>query len=120
MLDIRLLLAAVWVMLMLVYLLGDVLRIFAGDFIPGEIGGVKVTQLMWMGIAVLMLMPILMIFLTLTLEQSLSRWANIIVAVFFFIFNLVGLSGYKPYDKFLIIVGLIFNLITVWYAWHWV
>lgn len=120
MLDTRLLLAAVWVMLMLVYLLGDVLRIFAGDFIPGEIGGVKVTQLMWMGIAVLMLMPILMIFLTLTLEQSLSRWANIIVAVFFFIFNLVGLSGYKPYDKFLIIVGLIFNLITVWYAWHWV
>lgn len=32
-------LAALWVALMLVYLLGDVLRIFSGDFKPGEIMG---------------------------------------------------------------------------------
>ena len=30
-------LAAMWIALMLTYLLGDVLRIFAGDFKPGEI-----------------------------------------------------------------------------------
>jgi len=105
---------------MLTYLLGDVLRIFSGDFKAGEIGGVRVTQAMWLGIAVLMLIPILMVVLTLTLPQPVNRWANIIVAAFFFLFNLVGLPTYpSAYDKFLIVVGLGFNVLTVWYAWTW-
>ncbi len=48
---------------------------------------------MWLGIAVLMLIPILMVPLSLALPQPVNRWANIIVAVFFFLFNLVGLAN---------------------------
>jgi hypothetical protein len=118
--DVKIMLAALWVMLMLTYLLGDVLRIFSGDFKAGEIGGVQVTQAMWLGIAVLMLIPIVMIFLSLTLSYPVNRWANIIVAVGWFLFNLVGLPTYpSAYDKFLIIVGLVFNVLMVWYAWNW-
>src|SRR5688572_13422356 len=107
-------------MLMLTYLLGDVLRIFSGDFKAGEIGGVQVTQAMWLGIAVLMLIPIVMIFLSLTLSYPVNRWANIIVAVGWFLFNLVGLPTYpSAYDKLLIVVGLVFNVLTVWYARNW-
>jgi hypothetical protein len=114
-------LAALWVALMLVYLLGDVLRIFSGDFKPGEIMGMHVTQMMWLGIAFLMTTPILMILLTLTLDQPANRWANIIVAIFWFGFNLIGLPGYPGlYDRFLIVIGLAFNVLTVWYAWRWV
>src|SRR2546427_11798461 len=48
------------------------------------------------------------------------EWANIIVAIVFLGFNLIGLPGYpSAYDKFLIIVGLVFNVLTVWYAWQW-
>jgi hypothetical protein len=119
--DIRITLAAIWVCLMLTYLLGDVLRIFSGDFKAGEIGGMKLTQGMWLGISILMLIPILMVFLTLVLGYPLVRWANIAVAAFFFVFNLVGLPSYpSAYDKFLIVVGLVFNLLTIWYAWNWV
>jgi hypothetical protein len=39
MVDVRIILSGIWVALMLTYLLGDVLRIFAGDFKAGEIGG---------------------------------------------------------------------------------
>ncbi|HET7008775.1 MAG TPA: DUF6326 family protein, partial [Candidatus Binatia bacterium] len=110
-----------WVALMLTYLLGDVLRIFSGDFTPGEIGGIKITQGMWLGIAMLMVLPIVMVFLSLTLNYPVNRWANIIVAIFFFLFNLIGLPTYpSAYDKFLIIVGLVLNALTVWYAWNWV
>ena len=42
--DARIYLCALWVALMLTYLLGDVLRIFSGDFTPGKISGVEVTQ----------------------------------------------------------------------------
>jgi hypothetical protein len=118
--DIQVRLLALWVALMLTYLLGDVLRIYAGDFKPGEIGGVQVSQGMLLGIAVLMLIPIVMVVLSVTLDQPVNRWANIAAAVALFGFNLIGLPGYpSAYDKFLIVVGLVFNVVTVWYAWSW-
>jgi len=79
---------------MLNNLWGDVLTTFAGDVKPGELQGMQVTQGMWFGIAVLMLIPIVMVVLTLTLKYPAIRWANIIVAIFWIVFNLIGLSGY--------------------------
>jgi len=49
--DVRIILSGLWVALMLTNLLGDVLRIFAGDTIAGEIDGVKASQTVWLGIA---------------------------------------------------------------------
>lgn len=113
-------LAGLWITVMLIYLLGDVLRIFSGDFTPGEIDGKSVGQGVWLGIAVMMLLPILMVWFSLTLNQSVNRWVNIIVAGFFFVLNLVSLPTYpSAYDKFLLAVSLIFNVMTVWHAWHW-
>jgi hypothetical protein len=37
--DVKIILSATWVALMLTYLLGDVLRIYAGDFKPGRNSG---------------------------------------------------------------------------------
>ena len=119
--EIKIKLAALWVVLMLTYLLGDVMRIFSGDFSAGEIGGMQITQVMYLGMAVLMVIPIVMVFLSLTLNHPVNRWANLIVAIFFLIFNLIGLPTYpSAYDKFLIVIGLVFNVLTVWYAWKWV
>lgn len=120
MVDVPIKLSGLWVAVMLTYLLGDVLRIYSGDLKAGEIGGRQMTQGMWLGIAILMVIPIVMVFLSLTLNQPVNRWVNIIVAVFFFIFNLIGLPTYpSAYDRFLIVVGLVFNVLTVWYAWQW-
>ncbi len=117
----RIILSAFWGTLMLTYLLGDVLRLCSGDFVPGKMGNVQMTQGMWLGIAVLMLIPIVMVMLSLVLPQPVDRWVNIIAASFFFLFNLVGLPSYpSAYDKFLIVAGLVFNVLTVWYAWKWI
>ncbi|MHA2181086.1 MAG: DUF6326 family protein [Promethearchaeota archaeon] len=118
--DIRIILSFMWVATMLVYLLGDVLRIFAGDFKSGEIEGKKVSPNMYLGMAAIMVMPIIMVLLTLILGTPINKWVNVIVAVFFFIFNLVGIKGYKAYDVFLIVISLGFNILTVWYAWSWI
>ena len=119
--DMQIKLSIIWVALMLTYLLGDVLRIFSGDFKAGEIQGVMVSKNMWFGIAVVMVIPIVMSVLTLVLGQPVNRWANIGVAAFFFIFNVIGLPTYpSAYDKFLIVVGLGFNIMTIWQAWQWV
>jgi len=113
-------LSGIWVALMLTYLLGDVLRIFSGDFHAGEISGMDITQTMYLGMAILMVIPIVMVYLSLVLPSKPSRWVNIIFAIFFFVFNLIGLPTYpSAYDKFLIVVGLGFNLLIVRYAWKW-
>ena len=119
--DVRIIFAGLWIALMLVYLLGDVMRIFAGDFTPGQVGGMKLNQWMLIFMALIMLIPILMIILSLTLAYPMIRWVTIIAAIFLFIFNIIGLPSYPgAYDKFLIIVGLVLNVITAGYAWTWV
>jgi len=105
----------------LTYLYGDVLRIFSGDAEKMFAERAQFTQVMWLGIAILMVIPIVMVFLSLMLPYPVNRWANIIVAIFFFGFNLIGLPTYpSAYDKFLLIVSMGFNVLTVWYAWKWV
>ncbi len=117
--DTRIILSATWVVVTLIYLYGDVLRICSGD-VAKSMPSVNFNQYVWLGIAILMLTPILMIFLNLVLPQSVGRWANIIAAVFFFLFNLVGLPTYPSlYDKFLLAVSMVFNVVTAWYAWNW-
>ncbi len=118
--DTRIVLAGLWVALMLVYLLGDVLRIFAGDFAPGKIaGGVQTTPAMWLLIAVLMLVPIVMLVLTLTVADPAIRWVTIVAAVAVALFNIAGLPYPGAYDNFLILVSLGFNALIAWHAWNW-
>jgi hypothetical protein len=121
MVDTRIVLSGIWVATMLTFLLGDVLRIFAGDFEPGKVaGGVQATQAMWLLMAIIMLIPIVMVVLTLTLKYPAIRWVNIIVAIFWIVFNLAGLPYPGAYDNFLILVSFVFNALTIWYAWKWV
>lgn len=118
---VQLKLAFIWVAVMLTYLLGDVLRMYSGDVKPGEMGEMKLGQAGWLGIAVLMVIPIAMVVFTVLVEaQGVNRWANIVLAGFWFLFNLVGLPTYPGhYDKFLLAVSMVFNLITIWLAWGW-
>ena len=79
------------------------------------------TLLMLLRIAVFMLIPIVMVFLSLTMQHLVNRWVNIIAAILLFRFNLFELPTYPgAYDKFLIVVGLGFNVLTIWYAWKWI
>ncbi len=121
MINTRIILAATWVVATLLYLYGDVFRICSGDLAKKPIADLNLSQYIWLGLAILMMIPILMVFLNLVLPQPVCRWVNIIVAVFFFLYGLVGLPTYASlYDKFLIAVSMVFNLITLWYAIRWV
>jgi hypothetical protein len=119
--DVQIRLSAIWVVLMFTYLLGDIIRIYSGDYKTGEMGGMKMTQQMYLILAVSMVVPIIMIYLSLTLNYTENRWANMILAIIYFAINLMGLPTYRTItDRFLIVVGLAFNVLTVWYAWNWI
>lgn len=80
---IKITLSAIWVALVLTYLLGDVMRIFAGDFTPGEMGDGPVNGNMFFIAGIMMLIQILMVLLSILLPHQTNRWANIVVAVVF-------------------------------------
>jgi hypothetical protein len=113
-------LAVMWIALMLIYLLGDVLRIFAGDFEPGQMMGQEVKGFMWIIAAVVMLVPIAMAILSVMLNRPVSRWVNIAAAAFMIIFNIAGLPYEGSYDDFLIGVSFVVNALTIYTAWRWV
>ena len=79
--DTKIILSATWIVVMMIYFLGDILRIVSGD-VAREMAELNLNQWMYLAMAVLMLIPIMMVFLTLVLPQPASRWANIIVAGF--------------------------------------
>ena len=123
MVDVRIILAALWIAVEFLYQQGDVQRIYSGDFKPGEVelGGVMSPQTIWMIAAITMTIPVVMIILSLTLPHNANRWANLIVGGFFFLYTLVGVGKYpSAYDRFLLIVSLVANALTIWYAWKWI
>ena len=116
----RIILAGLWAAVMLTYLLGDVLRIFAGDFESGKLSGVEASQGMWLLVAAIMVVPIVMVVLTLIMGYPAIRWVTIGVVLVVVIFNIVALPYPGAYDNFLIAISFIFNGLIVWYAWKWV
>jgi uncharacterized membrane protein len=123
MIDVRIILAALWVALMFLYQQGDALRLYSGDFVPGEteLGELMSPRMLWMISAITMTIPVVMIILSLTLPHNANRWANIIAGMFFLVYTLSGLRMYSSaYDRFLLIVSLGVNALSVWYAWKWV
>lgn len=118
--NVRIKLSALWAALMLSYLLGDVLRVFSGDFEAAAATMEQISGGFYLGMAVLFTIPIAMVVLSMTMGYKANRWANIILPAVFFVINIIGLPTYPSlYDKFLNVVGLVFNLLTIRYAWAW-
>ena len=123
MVNVRIILAALWIAVEFLYQQGDVQRLYSGDFKPGEVdlGGIMSPETLWMISAITMTIPVVMIILSLILPDSANRWANILVAAFFFLYTIIGVGKYpSTYDRFLLIVSLSANALTVWYAWKWI
>jgi Zn-dependent protease with chaperone function len=80
----------------------------------------KISSGFYLGMAALFTIPIAMVFLSLTMGYRATRWTNIILPAAFFVINIIGLPTYPSlYDQFLNAVGLVFNLLTIRYAWTW-
>jgi hypothetical protein len=114
--DLNIILSILWVACMLIYLLGDVIRIFAGEFTPGEMSGKPVGQKVWISAAAMMVIPIIMVFLSLIINFPAISILNIVIASIFLLFNLVSIRGYKLFDQFLLVVSFVFNALTIYYA----
>ncbi|MBC8390780.1 MAG: hypothetical protein H8E13_22355 [Actinobacteria bacterium] len=127
MLDVRIILAALWVAGMLSSLNGDTYRLsdpIALQSIIANTGPVVVSSELLLVMSIIFVVPILMSVLTLTLKYPVIRWANRIIGILyamiilaFWVLGLVLRSA--SYEMVWSTAQLVFALLVVWYAWKW-
>ena len=112
--------STLWIVVMFSLLAADILSLY----IPGSLeemaefaGDTPIPQLM-LGGAIMMAIPIVMIYLSRILKYRINRWANIIAVVISIVYVIGGGSTY-PHYLFLAALEIVSMLLIVWYVWKW-
>ena len=119
--DIRVKLSTLWVVVMFNIAFADIVGFLhpgtLEQIMTGDVG-FEITQGLLLVFAILLEIPIAMIFLARVLNYTANRWANIIAGVITILFVIGGGSATLAYIFFATIeVGCM--LLIIWYAWTW-
>jgi hypothetical protein len=121
---VRLKISALWVAMLFLFAYGDIF----GSFVPGHIdeirggtiSGIEITQTFLLAASVYVAIASLMIFLTLVLRATVSRWANIVLPILYIVSIVASVIGETwVYFWFLSIAEAVLLLLIIWYAWRW-
>ena len=117
-------LSALWASVMFCYAYGDIFWLYVPgklqEMLAGKMAPLgQVTQGVLVAVSVSMAIPAVMIFLSLALKATLSRWLNIVVGVLYTLFVLLTMPGAWAFYLFMGSVDVILTLLIVWYAWTW-
>jgi hypothetical protein len=127
MLDVRIVLAVLWVAGMLSSLDGDTYRLsdpVALKSLIANTGAMVVSRGLLLVMSMVFVGHILMGVLTLILRYHVSRWANRIVGILYAVIILAfWVLGFvlksASYEFVWSTAQLVFALLVVWYAWKW-
>ena len=123
--SVRMKLSLLWASVMLCYIYCDYFELYVPgklqSMLDGRIGPLgAVTQTVLLGAAVLMAIPSVMVFLSITLPPTLSRQANIVFGIVYsLIMLLIVLSPAWVFCRFFGVLEVGQTLLVVWYAWTW-
>ncbi|HUX78514.1 MAG TPA: DUF6326 family protein [Alphaproteobacteria bacterium] len=122
--NIKIKLSALWIAVNILYIYVDVYSFYKPgiieDAIAGKVWTFQITQVWLLGVIILMTIPSLMVFLSLTLPAKANRWTNIIVGILEIVYVLGGAIGESwVYYIFASIVEAVLLLLIVVYAWKW-
>ena len=122
--NVKIKLSALWIAVMFLYVYADILSFFSPgqieEMIAGKMGPFPVTQVGLLIATILMTIPSVMVFLSLTLKPNVNRGVNIICGVLYTLVNISNLIGEAwAYYIFFGIVEIMLTLLIIWYAWQW-
>jgi hypothetical protein len=90
------------------------------QIMEGELYGVQLTPELILGTTIMMLVPLVMAFLSLTLKDSVNRWANVALGIVYTgicLFDWLGSLAVPAYGVLLYIAKIAASALIVWYAW---
>ena len=90
------------------------------DILAGKVWEFEITQAWAVGALILMMIPSLMVFLSMTLSASVNRWINIIVAILYVVVGIVTTIG-ETWAFYIVghIAGIVLLLVIIWTALKW-
>lgn len=123
--NIRIVLAALWIAVMFCYIYGDYFELYVPEKVEGLLNGNNMLDSplkLFLATAILTL-PALMIFLSLLLKPQITKWLNISLGLFFTLFTIaVGISSISEWRMFYVFLSFLESLLTaiiVIKAWTW-
>ena len=122
--NVRLKLSALWAAMMFLYVYADVLWLYKpgqlDEISQGRMGPFQVSQGSLLAASIVVSVPALMVFLSLTLKPSANRWTNIALGALFTLVNVTNLIG-ETWVFYLLFGALeiVLTLLIVRYAWTW-
>lgn len=123
--NVKIKLSALWAAVTLCYLYGDYFELYLPKKVEGLISGANLldSPAKLFAASVLLAIPAVMVFLSILLKPSLSRWLNIVFGIFFtLIMLLIAVTSLTPWRTFYVFLAIVESIITsliVWYAWRW-
>jgi hypothetical protein len=124
--DMKVKLSTLWIFVMLNYLYCDIMGVMDPEilkqYLTGNVGGIHITQGFLLGAAILMEIPIAMVFLSRILKQGANRLANIIAGTIMTAVQFSSLFfGSSPtfYYIFFSVIEISCTSLIVWNAWKW-
>ena len=117
--------AAAWTSVMFMYAYADLLGFYDRRLIESILEGNMpvlgpITEELRLGIAVLMSVPSLMIFVSIVAPKSVSRWANVVTGVLFTLIIVWTLVMESPlYYKYFGLLEVTLTVYVVWAAFKW-
>jgi hypothetical protein len=121
---VKLKLSALWASVMFCYIYGDYFGLYKPgtlqEMIAGKMGPLgPATQGVLLGVAIMMAIPGVMVFLSLVLPAAVNRWANVTFGVIYTVIMLMTMPGEWAFYVFLGVVEVALTGLVVWYAWNW-
>lgn len=117
-LDMKVLFSTLWIVVMINVAMADIFG-FMMDLMTGpQSPQVQIPEAGMLIFAIIMEIPIAMIFLSRVLQYGANRWANIIASVITIAFVIIGGSTDLVYLFFAAIEIVCMSLI-IWNAWKW-
>ena len=81
--------------------------------------GAQIPEGFLLAAAIVLEIPIIMIFLTQVLNVKVNRWANLIAAIFMLVAIISNNLAPDLDDLFYVVFECIALLFVIWYAWRW-
>ncbi len=120
--DIRGRLSTLWIVVLFNMLYADILSFLRPEFLRGLMTGyaegIRVTQPLLVGSAVMVEIPILMVLLARVLNRRANRRANFVAVPLTSAF-IIGGGSTSPHYLFVAAVELVFLAVILRYVWRW-
>ena len=125
--NVKVKLALMWVALMFFYIYNDIFSLLqpghVAELVDGQLEGIRLTQSLLFGAAVLMAFPGFMVLISLTLKSRANRLVNMVVGVLHVLVligtQFVGEGETWFYWRFYELLEALFLVLIIWTAWKW-